>query len=192
MSAKGLLNVTFTNAVNDEHHPFPAGTVELACLSFKSENPHGIGDIVEFLESKPCVDLFRLSLLEDKIEQFKEFCQQALSLQKNNNMPYGYTRVPMDFFKITRLNHLSELSGVMMDLVEAMGDVYDFVPEHKNWVLSEMSNMSEKDIGNMFMLSKFSEVYSPMVTFCFPQLDGGMSSTFPMHFDFALAPNAQN
>lgn len=186
MSAKGLLDVTFTNAVKDTQNPFPAGTVELACLSFKSDNLYDVGDIMEFLESKPCIDLFRLSLLEDKVEQFKAFCQQTLFSQKNNNTPDSHTRVPMDFFKITRLNHLSELSGVMMDLVEAMGGVYDFVPEPKNWVLSEMSNMSEKDIGNMFMLSKFSEVYSPMVTFCFPQLDGGMSSTFPMHFDFAL------
>lgn len=186
MSAKDLLNVTFTNAVNDTHNPFPAGTVELACLSFKSENPHGVGDIVEFLESKPCMDLFRLSLLEDKVEQFKEFCQQALSLQKNNNMPYGYTRVPMDFFKITRLNHLSELSEVVNDWVDAVGDMYDFVAEPKSWLLSEMSNMGEKDIGNMFTLSNFNEAYCPVVTFCFPQLEDGMSCTFPMHFDFAL------
>ena len=187
MSTKGSLNVTFTNAVNDTHHPFPAGTVELACLSFKSENLHGIGDIVEFLESKPCVDLFRLSLLEDKVEQFKAFCQQTLFSQKNNNTPDSYTCVPMDFFKITRLNHLSELSEVVNDWVEAVRDMYDFVAEPKSWVLLEMSNVGEKDIGNMFMLlSNSNEAYCPVVTFCFPRLEDGMSCTFPMHFDFAL------
>ena len=172
MSTKGSLNVTFTDAVHDTHHPFPAGTVELACLS---------------LESKPCIDLFRLSLVEDKVEQFKEFCQQTLFLQKNNNTPDSHTCIPMDFFKITRLNHLSELSEVVNDWVEAVGNMYDFVAEPKSWVLPEMSNMSEKDIGNMFMLlSNSNEVYYPVVTFCFPRLDDGMSCTFPMHFDFAL------
>lgn len=93
----------------------------------------------------------------------------------------------MSFFKITRLNHLSELSEVVNDWVEAVGNMYDFVAEPKSWVLPEMSNMSEKDIGNMFMLlSNSNEVYYPVVTFCFPRLDDGMSCTFPMHFDFAL------